>query len=67
MTAQQKSKMRMVAFWVSFTYVLIFTAVAFGFHLASFDVMTFWPIFSATIGYITSLGVASYLTTPKDT
>jgi len=67
MKATTKSKARQITFWISFIYVLLFTTIAFGFHLASFEVISFWPIFSGTIGYLSSLGIANYLSTPKST
>lgn len=67
MTSKEKSYLRMVFAIISFGYVLTFCTIAFGFHLAGFEVLSFWPIFSGVIGYLTSLQVANYLSTPKDT
>ena len=67
MTKDEKSYVRKVFAYISFGYVLIFCTVAFGFHVAVIEVISFWPIFSGVIGYLSSLGVANYLTTPKDT
>lgn len=66
MTKEQKSKDRRMFAFVAFFYVIGFCTISFGFHVAGYDVIAFWPIFSGVIGYLGSLGVANYITSPKD-
>jgi len=66
-TAASKSRLRKAVFISSYVYVIIFSVVMFGFHVGGFEVVSFWPIFSGVIGYLGSLGVANYFTTPQDT
>jgi len=67
MKASLKSRDRKIAFWASMIYVMVFTLVMFGFHVSGVEVISFWVIYSGTIGFLTSLGVANYITTPKGT
>jgi len=67
MKAYLKSKDRRIAFWLSFIYVLILTAILLYLHAKKIEVVSFWPIFSGTLGFLGTLGVANYATTPKDT
>ena len=67
MTIRDKDLLRKWTFIISFAYVLLFCTVAFIAHLMGKQVITFWPIFSGVIGYLGSLGVANYISSPKAT
>jgi hypothetical protein len=67
MTAERKSFERRLFFWVSFAWVLISGTTMLVLHAAKVEVVSFWPIFSGILGYLGSLGVANYMTTPKGT
>jgi len=65
MEVKEKDLLRKWFAIISFAYVLVFCTVAFGFHLGKYDVISFWPIFSGVIGYLTTLGAVHYFTSPK--
>jgi len=67
MTAEDKSETRQMLLFVAVAYVLLFCTAAFAFHVNGVEVVSFYPIFSGVIAFMTSLGVANYMSTPKDT